>query len=647
MSIILRDGTNAGNLAHVDASGNVSVAINGSIAAGSNIIGQVEITDGTNVLGTIAHPMVVSQSSPTDRTATGTINGSPQNISINAQGASSIQFNVTGSWTGTLNFQGSVDGTNWVPAEAYPIMPSTSTFVNSTTTNGQWAITAGGLNAFRLLSSAWVTGTATIWIEAGVGSNVIEIVQTYAPNLQTAAQLYASGTPLTETAGSLNVNITGGGSGDVQYANGTAVGTPTGTVALGFDGANVRALNTDASGQLNVLVQNTPAVTVSGSVAVTQSTTPWVVSLTSTTITGTVAVTQSTSPWVVSGTVAVSGVSGTVAVTQSTSPWVISGNVNQVIGDAGFEQITDGTNTVAVKAASTAPVATDPALVVTISPNSAAITADSSGSGTSNPTAASWTSATSNNTAVAIYNANFSYNTAIITFNQTTTISGGAANFEVSNDNSNWVSIEGLPEGGGSLAASYAFNPNTYVAFAFNISGWQYFRVRLSPAITGTGTVTVGYAVQTTGQPVVYSVEAKDIGRTYVTFFIDAVSGITAEALATMTINRGGSTSSATSYTVTGGKTFRIQSCTVAAQETNTTVQTSKVRLRSATTVSATSPILYGTFIATSGNTNNVGNLPQSFPDGLEIAGGQQIGISHLESSTSSNITVSVVGYEY
>jgi uncharacterized membrane protein len=37
---------------------------------------------------------------------------------------------------------------------------------------------------------------------------------------------------------------------------------------------------------------------------------------------------------------------------------------------SGFQRITDGTNTAAVKAASTAPVATDPALVVAISPNS-------------------------------------------------------------------------------------------------------------------------------------------------------------------------------------------------------------------------------------------------------------------------------------
>jgi hypothetical protein len=45
-------------------------------------------------------------------------------------------------------------------------------------------------------------------------------------------------------------------------------------------------------------------------------------------------------------------------------------NVNQTIGVAGFEKVTDGTNTAAVKAASTAAVAADPSFVVGLSPNS-------------------------------------------------------------------------------------------------------------------------------------------------------------------------------------------------------------------------------------------------------------------------------------
>src|SRR5208282_2788355 len=66
------------------------------------------------------------------------------------------------------------------------------------------------------------------------------------------------------------------------------------------------------------------STTITGTVSVTQGTTPWVVSLASTTITGTVSVTQGTSPWVVS--LASTTITGSVAVTQSTSPWVTSDN---------------------------------------------------------------------------------------------------------------------------------------------------------------------------------------------------------------------------------------------------------------------------------------------------------------------------------
>ncbi len=114
--------------------------------------------------------------------------------------------------------------------------------------------------------------------------------------------------------------------GGIQFADNAASGaTPTGTLSMGWDSANskIRALKVDASQNLFVNVANTVAIT---------------------------------------GTVVVSG---TVAVTES-GTW----NVNQAIGVAGFEKITDGTNIAAVKAANTAPVAADPALVIAISPNS-------------------------------------------------------------------------------------------------------------------------------------------------------------------------------------------------------------------------------------------------------------------------------------
>lgn len=89
------------------------------------------------------------------------------------------------------------------------------------------------------------------------------------------------------------------------------------------------------------------------------------------------------------GTNVVGGVteSGTWTVAQGTAaalagawPFKLTDGTNtaptmDVAARAGFQKLTDGTNTAAVKAASTAPVATDPAIVVAISPNGGQATA--------------------------------------------------------------------------------------------------------------------------------------------------------------------------------------------------------------------------------------------------------------------------------
>ncbi len=161
----------------------------------------------------------------------------------------------------------------------------------------------------------------------------------------------------------------------------------------------------------------------------------------------------------------------------------------------------------------------------------------------------------------------------------------------------------------------------------------------------------VGVAKNT--QPASYYVpvvESKDAGRTYVTFTLDQITGVATEALATMLINAGGTTSSATSYTVPTGKTLRIQSINATQVATSTAVVDSRVRLRSSTTVSSTSgilsaidiPALPGTQAANEGNGQDL-----SFSDGIEIAAGSQVGISTVSTSTSCKVSVCVVGFYY
>src|SRR5271157_3726010 len=188
MSVILKSGS-SGNLADVVNIGGVfglAVSVQGSLAAGSNIIGQVEMTDGTNVLGTVAHPVVTSQAPAQDIIVAGTISGTGQNVVVTAQGSATIQISITGSWGGTLEFEHSADGTNWLSVPVFP-KPLNTPAVTSTTINGVWLFASAGGNLFRVIASGWSIGTASIHLEAAQGSQVVEVYQLSAANLLTTS----------------------------------------------------------------------------------------------------------------------------------------------------------------------------------------------------------------------------------------------------------------------------------------------------------------------------------------------------------------------------------------------------------------------------------------------------------------------------
>lgn len=145
--------------------------------------------------------------------------------------------------------------------------------------------------------------------------------------------------------------------------------------------------------------------------------------------------------------------------------------------------------------------------------------------------------------------------------------------------------------------------------------------------------------------------DLKDSGRTYVTLYLDAITGITTEALATMNINTAGTVTTGTSWSVPTGKTFRIQAIEGTVKASSTTAVYGRIRLRSAATVAATSGIVANldvpTMVAGTIAAGMGGAISYSVPDGLEIAASQQVGISHIESSTSSTVSCIVTGYYY
>jgi hypothetical protein len=147
--------------------------------------------------------------------------------------------------------------------------------------------------------------------------------------------------------------------------------------------------------------------------------------------------------------------------------------------------------------------------------------------------------------------------------------------------------------------------------------------------------------------------DAKDSGRSKVILTLTKAAAITSEALVTMTIKKGDAApTTGTSYTVTSGKTFRIQSVFLGVTSNSAALVNAAIRVRegaaSGGAVAVGSDIIAELEAATSAATSGLGaQASVDFPDGMEITGGQQIGISELASATTAVVTVVIVGFEY
>jgi hypothetical protein len=164
---------------------------------------------------------------------------------------------------------------------------------------------------------------------------------------------------------------------------------------------------------------------------------------------------------------------GAVAISAASLPLPTGAatSANQTTLGSQTTKINDGTNTAAVKAASTAAVATDPALVVAISPNNAiSVTATPPTVGTH---ANAW-----NNVAVGANGVSNSidcqYTPFITVFG--TTSGGSTLSFQVSQDNTNFYTSATFSITTGDWGADFT-------------SGARYVRLKSSNARTITGTI--------------------------------------------------------------------------------------------------------------------------------------------------------------
>ena len=75
-----------------------------------------------------------------------------------SNGAIGVQ--ITGTFSGTLQFEMTIDGTNYVAVQTQSV--TTGTISTTTTTTGVFRFEAVGALAVRLNATAWTSGTATV-----------------------------------------------------------------------------------------------------------------------------------------------------------------------------------------------------------------------------------------------------------------------------------------------------------------------------------------------------------------------------------------------------------------------------------------------------------------------------------------------------
>lgn len=119
---------------------------------------QAQITRGPGA----ASSGIITAVTPTSSAGTIAANGQTVTVGLGGWGAVAIQ--ATGTWVGTMAFEGSVDGTNYVGLDAVPFGGTTG--VANFTVNGAWSVTAAGLQSLRVRATAWTSGSASITLRA-------------------------------------------------------------------------------------------------------------------------------------------------------------------------------------------------------------------------------------------------------------------------------------------------------------------------------------------------------------------------------------------------------------------------------------------------------------------------------------------------
>lgn len=197
-----------------------------------------------------ANVNVVSISTPTDKSASGTLGALNAAVTIGVVGCSTARANLIGSSaTMTTAFEATMDGTNWISVFGVNTSNGTTGQAISNPTSANYSFNVAGFTQFRIRVSSYSSGSAAIVL---ISSGALDPLQVWNP-----------GSP-----GSLPVSAAQSGTWNISNISGT-ISLPTGAATS----AKQPALGTAGSAATDVItvqgIASMTALKVDGS-AVTQ-----------------------------------------------------------------------------------------------------------------------------------------------------------------------------------------------------------------------------------------------------------------------------------------------------------------------------------------------------------------------------------------
>jgi hypothetical protein len=168
---------------------------------------------------------------PDATTATGTLNGNGQTLQISTLGRAGIAIDLRGTFTATITFQGTIDGTNWfaLSATSYTAAVNASV-VTQATAVGNFIAQCSGLSAVRANVTAYTSGSINVTLRAVTAAAWVYNL----PQSGTAAVTVSSGTVTlgagTAAAGQVTLGAAANATGAASRSHIVAAGTTNPTV---------------------------------------------------------------------------------------------------------------------------------------------------------------------------------------------------------------------------------------------------------------------------------------------------------------------------------------------------------------------------------------------------------------------------------